>query len=453
MAKIIKGLKTKVTPEVRKKLLFAEVISKQITENYKSQTNNKDKKKVTEAVNGTVIKKYKFVDYLASLTSTGSLRNKRYYRRVQLKKEMMQAKKKVVEFLANDECSRLTAGKKETITKKKIKKQKRLLNDSLKNLHKKFTIEYPKYKNMSYSLFCKFRPFWIVLTNVANRNTCLCKSHDNMKLLMLRISYHKMLKEKSDSELVRSLCCKKEHLEEACLERKCAYCKHKTITTNEFNAEELTYYDEWKSIKVNLIIKRKPKICKKVVKERVECTKEDLLEKLKTTIFPFMQHCANIKHQYKAVSDIKKKLGKDDILLHFDFSENFNCKYSEEIQSAHFGGSKPQITLHTSVCYYHSDSDNIGTKPKHKSFCSLSKSLRHDSAAIAAHLDCVLDKIKESLVPNLRKIYFLSDGPSTQYRNKTMFFYWLNISHKDLMWKNARGTTAKPGMARVPLMG
>lgn len=426
VAKIIKGLQTKVTPEVRKKLLFAEVISKQITENYKSQKCSKDKRKVTESVSGIIVKKYKFVEYLASLTSTGSLRNKRYYRRVYLKNQMMQAKKQVVKFLSKDESSRLTAGKKETITKKKIKKQKRLLNDSLKSLHKKFIIEYPKYTNMSYSLFCKFRPFWIVPPSVTNRNTCLCKTHDNMKLLMIRIAHHKMLRERNDSELVRSLCCKKEHLEEACLERKCSYCKHKTIATNEFNSEELTYYDQWKTITVNLIIKGKPKMCKKVVKERVECTKEDLLEKLKTTIFTFMQHCANIKHQYKAVSDIKKKLGKDDILLHFDFSENFNCKYSEEIQSAHFGGSKPQITLHTSVCYYHMDSDVIGSKLKHQSFCSLSKSLRHDPAAITAHLDCVLDRIRETLVPNLRKIHFLSDGPSTQYRNKTMFFFLAN---------------------------
>nr|CAI5865629.1 unnamed protein product [Callosobruchus analis] len=37
------------------------------------------------------------------------------------------------------------------------------------------------------------------------------------------------------------------------------------------------------------------------------------------------------------------------ILVHIDFSENYVCKYSCEVQSAHFGGSKPQITLHTAV--------------------------------------------------------------------------------------------------------
>lgn len=111
------------------------------------------------------------------------------------------------------------------------------------------------------------------------------------------------------------------------------------------------------------------------------------------------------------------------MLLHFYFSENFNCKYTEEIQSAHFGGSKPQITLHTSVCYY--SSENLG-KPSHKRFCTLSESLRHDPAAITAHLDCVLDKIKKTLVPGLKKIHLVSDGPSTQYKNKTMFYLLAN---------------------------
>lgn len=38
-------------------------------------------------------------------------------------------------------------------------------------------------------------------------------------------------------------------------------------------------------------------------------------------------------------------------MLHVDFSENYNCKYSEEIQSVHFGGAGQQITRHTAVLY------------------------------------------------------------------------------------------------------
>lgn len=77
---------------------------------------------------------------------------------------------------------------------------------------------------------------------------------------------------------MKSLCCKKDHIEELCLERKCPSCKKKTITTKEFKTDELTYYDEWKNIKVDLIIKEKLKTCKKFTKETATCTQEDLLE-------------------------------------------------------------------------------------------------------------------------------------------------------------------------------
>lgn len=84
----------------------------------------------------------------------------------------------------------------------------------------------------------------------------------------------------------------------------------------------------------------------------------------------------------------------------------------------HFGGSKPQITLHTVVVYY-KPPDNSACIPL--SFCTLSENLRHDPSAICAHLDLVITEIKK-IVPHLTLAHFLSDGPTTQYRNKKMFY-------------------------------
>lgn len=74
------------------------------------------------------------------------------------KSKINNAKKLIQEFLEKDECSRLTAGKKETVTRKK--KQIRLLNDSLLSWYSKFknTVN----NKISYSLFCRYRPFWIL---------------------------------------------------------------------------------------------------------------------------------------------------------------------------------------------------------------------------------------------------------------------------------------------------
>ncbi|CAH1102117.1 unnamed protein product [Psylliodes chrysocephalus] len=100
-----------------------------------------------------------------------------------------------------------------------------------------------------------------------------------------------------------------------------------------------------------------------------------------------------------------------------DFSENYQCKYNREIQSAHFGGAKPQISLHTVVWYYKSENGEI----KRNSFCSLSENTRHDHIGIFAYLQPLFQQISEKLI-NINKVHFLSDEPTTQYRNKNMIF-------------------------------
>ncbi|CAD6222118.1 GSCOCG00011732001-RA-CDS, partial [Cotesia congregata] len=93
-------------------------------------------------------------------------------------------------------------------------------------------------------------------------------------------------------------------------------------------------------------------------------------------------------------------------------SENYSCKYGTEVQSVHFGASRTQCTLHTGMIY----SQNFS-----QGFATLSQSLRHDPAAITAHLKQILNYYLLQL-PNIKKIHFMSDGPTTQYRNRKMFY-------------------------------
>ena len=50
-------------------------------------------------------------------------------------------KQKVTTFYSQDDVSRLMSGRKDTITRHKLQKQNRLLNDSLQNLHTKLCAE------------------------------------------------------------------------------------------------------------------------------------------------------------------------------------------------------------------------------------------------------------------------------------------------------------------------
>ena len=97
---------------------------------------------------------------------------------VQLRKKYKNAiservQEKVKSFLEEDIHSRLLPGKGDTITRKKVKKQKRILSESLKTLHKKFT-ETDEDMKVSYAMFCKLKPFWILDPKCGDRDTCTC---------------------------------------------------------------------------------------------------------------------------------------------------------------------------------------------------------------------------------------------------------------------------------------
>lgn len=135
----------------------------------------------------------------------------------------------------------------------------------------------------------------------------------------------------------------------------------------------------------------------------------------------FMGHVARISHQYKVCDHIKRNLINKDVLLHIDFAKNFTTQYAEEPQSVHFGASREQITLHTGVFY---------SKLFSKAFCTISTSLRHDPSAIIAHITPII-KTHLELLPEVTHLHFVSDGPTTQYRNKNMFFILSTVLPKN----------------------
>ncbi|XP_056449969.1 uncharacterized protein LOC130385486 [Gadus chalcogrammus] len=56
-----------------------------------------------------------------------------------------------------------------------------------------------------------------------------------------------------------------------------------------------------------------------------------------------------------------------------------------------------------------------------EAFASLSACLQHDAVATWAHLDPVLRNIRVKY-PDAKHIHFISDGPTSQYRNRTFFY-------------------------------
>lgn len=162
------------------------MIQSQLKENMDLTTNDKEKMLFKKVLSGKIVKKYKVLHQInmkpirQSSTSNKSLLD--MTRKTRKDKTSSKLEKIVIEFFEEDCNSRLCPGKKDSITKDKIKKQKRLLQDTMKNLHTKFIKK--KYISLSYTMFCRLRPFWVVAPNIHKRDTCLCITYENMDLIL-----------------------------------------------------------------------------------------------------------------------------------------------------------------------------------------------------------------------------------------------------------------------------
>lgn len=401
------------TPESRKqfvkKALFGEVLKDQLKDNLADMKTIKEKRLLTKLVSGKLVDKYK----LWRMEDAGMLTYKRIVRAKAT--DGPSRKKKLTDecicavhnFYEDDSSSRMGAGKKEFITRKKVRKQKRYMLDSLLGLYKKFR-QNSRYR-LSYQTFCKLRPFWVVIPKVDERDTCLCITHANIDLKLSALHSNKILGYNSHQKMLEELSC--DRYNEKCLCRECENCINKTPKYKEFDDNKPLTYKKWVAEKQEFVdpkTKKKRRVTK-YIKNTLTVHPRRLIHELHEDLETFLCHERNIVHQFNALKNLKKTLTEEDVLIHMDFSENFSAKYGQEIQAFHFGGSRMQISLHTVVVYL---------KDSVKSFCTVSTNLSHSPAAIWAHLQTIFD----ALPLKIKNLHFLSDGPVTQYRNKTMFY-------------------------------
>lgn len=396
--------------EVVKKALFGDVISKQLKENYSTLKRTKEKQIFKKVVTGSIVQKYRYSipKEMKSLSRPGKKSNLNgldvpVAKRCKIPDSY---KREVQNFFEEDSNSRMGAGKKEFITRKGVKKQKRYLLDTIFNLYKKFLTGKLK---ISYQTFCRLRPFWVVKPSAQNRDTCLCIVHSNIDMKLSALHTANILTYNNHQKLLEDICCDRYNVN--CLARLCHICLDKNPKYKEFDNKNAIKYKMWISERQQIqdFKTKKPRLVTKCLKKTFEIHPRQLIIHLQKDLHKFLDHQRNIVHQYKAMNDMKSNLQDDEVLIHIDFSENYCTKYAEEIQAFHFGGSRAQLSLHTVVVYLRNSI---------LSFCTVSENINHSPAAIWTHLRPIF----KTLPPGIKRVHFLSDGPVTQYRNKTMFY-------------------------------
>lgn len=249
--------KEKVSSEVRKRLLFGEVLNTELKESVKRTGKSHNRKKTLQrVVAGKVLKKYRMLSMAkkhCNLYYSAGPVNKNIKSQCQPRGKVLtdSMKNDVTIFLENDNASRMCPGKNDCITKNGVKKQKRLLSKTLQNLHKQFseTVSY----EISYASFCRLKPFWIVTPKHSDRETCKCIIHANTELIVAKLYEEKIFQYKNPDEVLPVLCCDSSHPK--CLSRKCDYCKGKTKLYEVPDAERKTTFKQWGNEEVTYLSK------------------------------------------------------------------------------------------------------------------------------------------------------------------------------------------------------
>ncbi|KAF8791287.1 hypothetical protein HNY73_006175 [Argiope bruennichi] len=247
--------------------------------------------------------------------------------------------KDIESFFVRDDVSRNRAGTKETITKNKMKKQKRFLNAPIKTLYKKFLREVSK--KVSYTTFTRYRPFHVLKPTDIGQDTCLCKTHTNIELKAKKLKQFGLLSDNNPHALCELITCNKNSVK--CMYNNCVSCKNKILPFSDtmINAEEKILYEKGTIVKETVektdaagkkIIKENKKSKKIIVTDTISRLKESFQKDMKD----FKRHLFNIKNQNREFKSCKENLMDNEAAILVDFSENYSCKLAKEIQSYHF---------------------------------------------------------------------------------------------------------------------
>lgn len=375
------------------------------------------KRSISQSICGKIVEKYRRLSHFSKnivpiITERLRLRKQKGEKR-RMRKRSELFKSEVENFL--NENSTIDPSKKGC---KKIAEDtfvtKRYLNASKLDLYHKFCQE--KSLVMSFSTFAKYCPKHFVAPKINERDTCACPIHVNFSFLIDSLHRVGVLKETSATQFVRNVTCDK--ITVKCLNRVCSECEHKkTVFDDVSDLERNVSFKKW-------ITKTEERISGKadgkkiivtfITQEEKTCKILELIELLKSETKDFLDHNARVLHQFNAIKSLKQTLKTDicQCLYLWDFSQNYLCKYKTEVQSMHFGAAREQVSIHTG--YLHSKTINQG-------YGTLSKDLDHKSAAVTAHIQKVLD-IYQPQLGSINTIHFLSDSPSSQYRNQSTFY-------------------------------
>lgn len=243
---------------------------------------------------------------------------------------------KINDFYTSDENSRVMPSTKDTVSMNvkglKQKVQKRLLLLSLKELHNMFKQENPNVP-VGFSTFAKNRPKNCVLPGQSETHSvCVCRIHQNVKTMLDAIDLktltaNEKIKLTDYEDCLKQMFCSSPT--EKCFLNECEKCPSaETFPENlrqllvKASINEVRYAIWTETDRATLV----------TIQEGVDDYIKDLAARLNS----LKPHSFIVKKQSEFIKLRKSKLGPGEVMVCFDFSENYAFVAQDAAQAFHY---------------------------------------------------------------------------------------------------------------------
>lgn len=318
-----------------------------------------------------------------------------------------ETKHTVLQFYEDDDVSRAMPGQRDYVSVKKDGKrqavQKRLLMMTLRESYQRFKEIHCNIK-IGFSSFARLRPKQCkLLTCSGTHNVCVCTTHENINLIL-----HSLQKSNITNDLktlTDSLLCKNKTI--YCYLRSCENCPGSSSLENDLLKqleekfiEQLTFEQWITTDRCDL--------------ETIVKPVDDFVSFFCLKLESLIPHDFIKTEQSNFLKTTRNNLKDGEFLVVCDFSENYSFVLQDEVQSHHW--NVQQATIHPFVIYF---KENM--EVEHLSFIIISEDLRHDSVAVNLFISKLITFLRKNQGKIVNKIYFISDGAASQYKNRKNF--------------------------------
>ena len=430
------GLNPSKYGTIKKKLIFANSIVKEVKSALKVNSKEQKKTLISKVVCGVTTKKYRCASTVKNMCGISRRNFNRVNDKTLVEKKRLRLpditsnlRRKVSDFLCRDDNSRMNPGKKDCVkTSKNEKTQTRILCHYMHELYTKFCSENGRI--MSKATFYRFRPRYILLAANLCRKTCLCTKHQNLALKLQSI--RRALKEEQMSANGDIFI--KEYTQQGDIDQ----------LMEKIEDTHMIIYEEWTKVNMEIIVRKEKRMIKKWKLVRKETNAREFKNIFNKDLSIFRVHNYRVYEQYNQLKQLRENMPEDHCTVQMDFAENYTCAEESQIQSDYFG-DKVQVTLHPVVSNF-----KEGTSLKPKSAVFISPVLKHDKSMIRAILKKLMEYLQQ-IKPQLKMVHYWSDSPLSQYRNRYIFDLIMN--HKQYFGLSAQWNYFETGRGKGPCDG